>query len=166
MRFSQLLKPEYILLELETTTNPELDYSLTKNVMQLKENVLTEMSFLFEKTGKVANRSKLLNDLCNREKKASTGIGFGFAVPHVRTIQVREITMVIARSTPGIPFLSIDNEDVHILIGLICPPYADQDYLKIFKRIAQMIEGSPLLEDLLECYTADEMVYTFLSAAE
>lgn len=166
MRFSQILKPEFVLLELETATDPEIDYDLDKNIIGLKEQVILELSHLFEKTGKVTNRNKLFLDLFNREKKASTAIGQGFAIPHVRTVQVREMSMVIARSTPGLPFLAIDEEPVHIFIGLTCPPYADQHYLKFFKKIAQMVDGTTLMDDMLECYTEDEMVRTFLSAAD
>lgn len=166
MRFSQLLKPEFVLLELNTSVDPEIDYTLEKNVLGLKDKVIEELSFLFEKTGRVTNRNKLYVDLFNREKKASTGIGNGVAIPHVRTVQIRELCMVLARSTPGIPFLAIDGEPVHLFIGLICPPYADQHYLKIFKRIAQMLDGTTLLEDIMACETEDEVIRTFLKSAD
>ncbi|MEK7484549.1 MAG: PTS sugar transporter subunit IIA [Planctomycetota bacterium] len=166
MRFSQLLKPEYVLLELETNLDPEIDYSLDKNVLLLKESVFLELSHVFDKTGKVTNRNKLYVDLLNREKKASTGIGKGVAIPHVRTIQIREISMVIARSIPGIPFDAIDHEPVHLFIALVCPPYADQFYLKFFKKIAQMLETTTLFEDIMTCETEDEVVRSFLKAAE
>lgn len=100
MDISRFLKPELIKLEMETEIHIDPDTQLhpDKILWTRKEAILKELVDLLDISGKVGNKRKLLIDLMNREKKATTGIGFGIALPHVRSIQAKEFIMGLARS--------------------------------------------------------------------
>ena len=106
---------------------------------RLKEEALDELTDLFMNTGQIRNRQKFLHDLVSRERKSSTALGGGLAVPHVRSMQPRQFCMVFARSRDGVEFASPDGIPVHIIFGMAAPTYDQRvvnDYLQAYKWIA------------------------------
>lgn len=151
MNVAKFLKPELIKLDMETKVefDPEQNLSPQRKLWMVKDAILDELVDLLEKSGNVCNRKKLYNDLLNREKKASTGIGKGIAVPHVRTMQARDFVMGFARSREGYDFDAIDNGLVHLFFVMVAPPYDDNLYLKVFKGLAQVLQYDFLREKLI-----------------
>ncbi|MHC4777508.1 MAG: PTS sugar transporter subunit IIA [Planctomycetota bacterium] len=146
MSFLRALKQNLIKASLDTHEDPELLEDPERSIRykrELKESVLSEIVDLFESAGTISNRSKLLTDLVNREKKASTALGRGVAVPHVRTKQARSFTAAVLRSPEGIWFDSMDEEPVFLFFAMVAPPYEDQAYLKAFRQISKAIEEYP-----------------------
>jgi mannitol/fructose-specific phosphotransferase system IIA component (Ntr-type) len=160
MEISRFLKPELIKLEMETEINIDPDSSLHPNkiLWMRKESILKELVDLLEISGKVGNKRKLLIDLVNREKKASTGIGQGIALPHVRTMQAKEFIMGFARSQEGYDFDSLDKEPVHLFFVMAAPPYDDALYLKIFKALAEILRFDYFREELLNASSEYEII--------
>jgi len=151
MNVAKFLKPELIKLDMETKIefDPEQNLSPQRKLWMVKDAILDELVDLLERSGNVCNRKKLYNDLLNREKKASTGIGKGIAVPHVRTMQARDFVMGFARSREGYDFDAIDNGLVHLFFVMVAPPYDDNLYLKVFKGLAQVLQYDFLREKLI-----------------
>lgn len=139
MRLTRYLKPPQVKLELATKVPdpPPEGASPERSRWAVKEGILQEIVELLETTGKVNNPTKLLTDLVNRERKASTAIGGGIALPHVRTPQARGFALAFARSTAGLDFDAPDAAPVHFFIGVVAPPYDDKLYLQVYKLLAQ-----------------------------
>ncbi|MCK4305258.1 MAG: PTS sugar transporter subunit IIA [Candidatus Eisenbacteria sp.] len=139
MNLARLIKPELIRMELFTTTPPEPDepYDRKRFVWSIKEEVIKELAEMVASSGRVGNARKLYSDLINREKKASTGLSKGVAIPHVRTREAREFIMAFARSTPGLEFDCLDGDLAHLFFVFVAPPYDDMLYLKIYKQMAE-----------------------------
>ncbi|MEK7727277.1 MAG: PTS sugar transporter subunit IIA [candidate division KSB1 bacterium] len=135
------------------------DFNLEKFRQQQKETVLAELVDLLEASGNVINKRKLLTDLINRERRASTGLSRGIAVPHVRTSYIRELTIAIARSREGIDFDATDGQPTHFFFVVLAPPHGDEDlYLKIYKHLAEVTAFENALTDLMEVESAGEMI--------
>lgn len=160
MNLSRFFKPELIKLELDTKIefDPEKEIHPQKRLWITKEAVLEELVNLLDNSGKVCNKRKLFIDLLNREKKASTAIGKGIAIPHVRTMQVREFVIGFARSEEGYEFDSMDKETVHLFFVTAAPPYDDTLYLKVFKALAQLLHSDSLKEELLIANSEYEII--------
>jgi len=160
MDISRYLKPELIKLEMETKTPIDPDSSLhpDKILWMRKEAILKELVDLLDKSGKVGNKRKLLIDLVNREKKATTGIGQGIAFPHVRTMQAKEFIMGLARSKKGYDFDALDKEPVHLFFVMAAPPYDDALYLKVFKSLAEILRFDYFREELLNADSEHEII--------
>lgn len=88
-----------------------------------KETVLREVVQLLRLPGEV-DREFLLRVLLAREAMASTAIGDGIAIPHVRNPVVLHIdrpTIALCFLEEAIEYGSLDGEPVHILFTIISP---------------------------------------------
>src|SRR5436190_13894391 len=118
MRLTRYLKEEQIDLDFtpELPLEPEVEPGQPephpdKHKWAVKEAVLDALVSLLEKSGQVSNRKKLLLDLVLREKRATTGLGQGVALPHVRSINAKSFVIAVARAPdPGLDFDSVDGE--------------------------------------------------------
>jgi len=100
------------------------------------------------------------NSLIEREKSMSTGIGNGVAIPHCSTSKVSSVITVMALTSKGLNFDSIDNEPVKIVILLIVPKDKLTLHIKTLANIAKMMSDAALREKLLELKTADSILKT------
>lgn len=153
MNISRYLDTELIKLDMDYEMPPpdEADEGYSKReVLSIKEAIIAELVDLLDKSGNVSNKSKLNTDLFNREKKASTAIGKGIAVPHVRTMQARDFTIAVAREFSGYEFDAPDEKPVQLFFCMAAPPYDDDLYLKVFKSLAERFEYPGFIERLLE----------------
>lgn len=161
MNLARLLKPELILLELETQDLPEEEREEIPPLQYLwgiKERILGELVDLVDRSGRVSNRNKLLQDLIGRERKATTGLSCGVAIPHVRTIYAKELLVGFARSTPGVGFDCLDEKPAHLFFVMVAPPYDDVAYLKFYRQLAQAFSQRDYREDFMEAQTEGEIM--------
>jgi mannitol/fructose-specific phosphotransferase system IIA component (Ntr-type) len=160
MEISRYLKPELIKLEMEThiECDPDCQLHPDKVLWARKEAILGELGDLLDRSGRVGNKKKFLIDFVNREKKATTGIGHGIAIPHIRTMQAKEFLMGFARSKEGYDFDSLDGELVHLFFVMAAPPYDDALYLKIFKALAEILQFDYFREELLNVTSEYEVI--------
>ncbi len=126
-----------------------------------REAVLDALVVLLERSGAVANRRKLLADLVNRERKATTGLGRGIALPHVRTPNAKGFAIAVARAPePGLEWDSVDGEPVRLFIAMVAPAYDDKFYVKVERDLAAAFasEDDPFLDELLAAEESGEVV--------
>ena len=154
VHITRYLKPEVVRLGMVgghiDEIDPEKDEK--KERIRLKEEVIDELTDLFMQTGQVRNRNKFHHDLLSRERKASTAIGHGLAIPHVRSMQPKQFCMIFARSRDGVEFASPDGEPVHLIFGMAAPSYDEKvtnDYLQVYKWIARCFKEEEWLPEAL-----------------
>lgn len=167
MLLPRLLRHDRIRLEMST---PDLDAEQFElrgahAVREHKEAVLREIADFLEARARVGNARRLHADLVNRERKASTAVGGGLAIPHVRTMNVKEPTAALLRSTPGLEFGAPDGGKVHVYLVLVAPPYDDRLYLKVYKEAAELFLRDDALAWLLKAESESD-VLNFLRAPE
>lgn len=159
MNLSRYFKEELVKLEMTTVIEPKSeDMSESKWRQQGKEKVLDELVSLLESGARIGNRTKLLLDFVNREKKATTGIGYGIAIPHIRSMQAKEFSIAFARSTTGYDFDSLDKEPAHLFFIMAAPPYEDDFYLKVYKSLAEMLQYDSFREELMSIQYEGELI--------
>ena len=143
MNLARYIAPELISLDMETYESfSESCYTSPDRYKScLKESIIGELAHLLSASGEVRNERKLALDLWNREKKASTAIGHGVAIPHVRTPHVRSFVLGFARSSHGFEFDSPDGEPVKLFFPMAAPPYDDKLYLRVFKALAEILRS-------------------------
>ena len=154
MHITRYLKPEVVRLGMVgghiDEIDPEKDEK--KERIRLKEEVIDELTDLFMQTGQVRNRNKFRHDLLSRERKATTAIGNGLAIPHVRSMQPKQFCMIFARSRDGVEFGSPDGRPVHLIFGMAAPSYDEKvtnDYLQVYKWIARCFKEEEWLPEAL-----------------
>ena len=92
----------------------------------------------------------LLELLRQREELGSTGIGRGVAVPHGRSLAISKLTLVVARSTAGIDFGSMDGKPVHLVFLTVAPPQERANlYLPVLGKIVELVKSARNRKKLL-----------------
>lgn len=84
------------------------------------------------------NEEMLINAVIQREKIGSTGIGNGIAIPHTRSMVVKDLMVAIGRPVKPINFGALDKKKVRLVFLLVAPPYASKrEYLILLGKIAE-----------------------------
>jgi mannitol/fructose-specific phosphotransferase system IIA component (Ntr-type) len=63
----------------------------------------------------------LLKTLLEREAIGTTGVGFGIAIPHVRSMVVESTAIIFARLPKGLDFAAPDGEPVRVVYLIVAP---------------------------------------------
>ena len=140
--------------------NLKKNYILVKPNAKNRWEIIEEMVELAVKNKEISHddAETVKNSLIEREKSMSTGIGNGVAIPHCSTSKVHNIITVMALTSRGLNFESIDNEPVKIIILLIVPKDKLTQHIKTLANIAKMMSDSSLREKLLELKTSDSVL--------
>lgn len=161
MNLARLIKPERVQLELETRDLPEEEREeipRDQYVWMIKEKVLSELVDLVSRSGRVSNQHKLFHDLISRERKATTGLANGVAIPHVRTIYAKELLVGFARSTPGVEFDCLDGAPAHLFFIMVAPPYDDTAYLKLYRQLAEAFSIRDFRAEFMNAESEGEVI--------
>jgi PTS system fructose-specific IIC component len=162
MNISRFLNEELIVLDFHTEQEPPPDdLGSSRWQERNKERILDSLVTVLELSGRTGNRCKLLNDFINRERKASTAIGYGIAIPHVRTMQAKEFILGFARANEGLYFDSPDGDPVQLFLIMASPPYDDNFYLKIFKCLAEVLQYEQFRHELLQAEAPYDIIRAF-----
>ncbi len=162
MNISRHLKEEMIELDFKSVQEPQPEENNSdKWKFRNKERLLSDLVGILEISGKIGNRCKILTEFINREKKASTGIGDNVAVPHVRSMQAKDLIIGFARSREGYQFDSIDGEPVHLFFVMAAPSYDDNLYLKVFKALSESLQYESFRQELMEAETPYDIIRAF-----
>jgi len=109
---------------------------------------------LFEEAGRLFEnnlqlpRKKVIDSLTTREKLGSTGLGYGFAIPHGRIKILSIATSAFFKLKTPIPFDAPDGQPVSMLFILLVPDQATDLHLQILGELAQMFSNRQLREKL------------------
>ena len=133
-----------------------------------RDGVVAELVSALDKAGRLGkdNCQEIIKAVIKREKEASTGMGKGVAVPHVKHPAVRDVVAAIGRSSAGIDFSSLDRQPVYSVILLISPVDNPDRHLQVmesifkhlhrekFRKFLRQSQSLEQIEDLLR--EADE----------
>ncbi|MCX6828091.1 MAG: PTS sugar transporter subunit IIA [candidate division Zixibacteria bacterium] len=162
MNISRFLKEEMIVLDfqVEQETPPE-DPLSHRWKERNKERILADLVNILDLSGRTGNNCKLLTDFINRERKASTAIGHGIAVPHIRSMQAKEFIMAFARVNGGYEFDAPDGLPVQLFFVMAAPPYDDSFYLKVFQSLATALRYESFRQELITASEPYDIIRAF-----
>ncbi len=106
--------------------------TITQLQASQRNAVIAEMVDALCKTGhlKKKDKDKITNTIIRRENEASTGMGKGVAVPHIKYAAMDRPVAVVGLSRPGIDFKALDKKPVYSVILLISPADNPDSHLK------------------------------------
>lgn len=124
-----------------------------------KEQVLEEMVSHITRQTPLKDHELISDMLKRREKLGSTGIGYGIAVPHGRSISAPNLIVTFGRSQTGIDYEAIDHEPVHLIFMIIAPPQEQSNvYLPFLGKLVEILKQQKVRNKLLEAYTFKEFI--------
>ena len=120
---------------------------------QTKAEAIGELLDLMAGQGLVSDRDQVLQQLLDRESKKSTAIGYGAAIPHVRTEFVQD-TVCAFGSTAGDP-IDFSNtgepgSSARLLFLMISPRDDAPTHLRTLAMIARLIKDEARRQSLIE----------------
>lgn len=139
----QHMSPELFVGDLKSTT---------------KEDALEELTDAVIAGSQIKDKKTVLEMLRNREQLGSTALEKGIAFPHGRSLAVKELTILVARSMKGVAFDSEDGKPTHLFFLLLAPPQDTGNYyLQALGKIAELVRTDIVCNALMEVQNFDEL---------
>ena len=126
-----------------------------------KEDAIRELARLMESTQGVIDFDLFLEDVFERERLGTTGIGDGIAIPHARTDAVDQLVIALGRSARGVEFESLDGKKVTLLFLMGTPKGSVSHYLKILAQLTRLLKEGTFRDKLLEARDKEIVVSLF-----
>lgn len=149
MKIKDVLDPNLIILDLKATN---------------KNDAIKEMADLEVKKGVVNDEKAFIQSIWAREKETSTGIGNGIAIPHAHDKSINKSRVLIARSTKGVNFASLDKKPVHLLFMITVPEKATSEHLQVLAALSRLLLNKELIENLMSARSPKEVIKLFENA--
>ncbi|MDR2500653.1 MAG: PTS sugar transporter subunit IIA [Treponema sp.] len=150
MFLQDVYKPEFIKVGLEAED---------------KDDVFEELADQFCQASKINAREEILAAIREREAKMSTGIRQGIAIPHGKTNAVDAVYGVLGVSKRGIDYDALDGKPVYLLFLILAPEKDTENYLRLLKRAAELLDNPLFYTDLVAQNSAQE-AYNILKKYE
>jgi fructose-specific phosphotransferase system IIA component len=133
--------------------------------LNTKEEIIKFMVELAAKSGKILNQEQALNDVLEREKVLSTGIGKGIALPHAKTNSVSDFCISLATLVQPVDYDSLDIEPVNIVILLLGPENQIAKHLKLLSKISKIVNIEENRLKILS-FASSEEILNFIAQVE
>ena len=108
-----------------------------------------------------ADRQAVLSAVIERERKGSTALHNGIAVPHARTDGVPHLVAAAGISRDGVDFESGDGKCCHFILLILAPPAESTRYLKALAAAAALGQDLNALDALKNASTPEEVFSIF-----
>jgi len=101
--------------------------------------------------------TEIVDKVIQREKEASTGMGKGVAMPHVKHDAVKDVVTVVGLSSAGIDFLALDKQPVYSVILLISPVDNPDKHLQVMESIFKHLQKEKFRKFLRQCRSSEQI---------
>ncbi len=143
MNLRKVLPQETILMNMESET---------------KNEAIEEMVDCLVAAGKIRNREAAVTAILDREKKMSTGMQHGIAVPHGKTDTVNELVAAIALKHDGIDFDSLDGQPSTIFIMTLSPLNRAGPHIQFLAEMSQLLNDAERRRAVLQSRNPQELL--------
>lgn len=123
--------------------------------------VIGELVHLLAKNTAGLDAKSITEDVMLREKRMSTVIGSGLAVPHARTEQVDHLLVGMATSRKGIDFQVPGMGLVHVIILVLTPADDPGLHLQVLSALANDFKEPQVVQEVTELANAKGVLNYF-----
>jgi fructose-specific phosphotransferase system IIA component len=126
-----------------------------------KEGIIKEMIDLLADSGLITDKAAAYNAVLEREKKMSTGMEAGVAIPHGKTDSMDRLVPAIAIKKEGVDFDSVDGKPSTIFIMTISPASVSGPHIQFLAEVTQLLKHPHNRELLLAAERWEDVVSVF-----
>ena len=129
---------------------------------------VTSKKILFKEISQIISKNSaltqtiILENLNQREKLGTTGIGDGIALPHSKIKGLKKIFSLFIRLQNPIDFSANDSKKVDIIFVIIAPEESKTDHLLALSEISKFLRIKGNIEKLRK-YKTKERIFKLLS---
>lgn len=146
MKISEILNEKVVRVNFECS---DKDYAINKMVE------------LASKSGLMTDIDKVRQCVFDRENLVSTGVGKGFAIPHGKTDEIKDIVAAFSILKEPIDFDSIDLEPVKFIFLIIGKETLLNAHIKLLSRISRLMNKDEFRDKLSEAKSTEEVLKLF-----
>jgi PTS system fructose-specific IIC component len=134
---------EDCILDLNATTKGEAIASLSRRLAE---------------TGRVQDGEAFRRALMAREEQASTGVGLGIAIPHVKIPEIADCVVAVGRSREGIPFDAVDGKPVHLIFAIGASDRQTREFVKLLAQMTHLLKDDRVRAALMDARVPDQFL--------
>jgi len=133
-----------------------------------RDGAISELVEALAAAGKIASAgsSKITKAVIKRENEASTGIGKGVAVPHVKYAAIQQVVATVGCSSKGIDFNSLDKQPVYSVFLLLSPADNADMHLRAMENIFRNLQKDDFRSFLRQARTLKQIQETIFDTDE
>lgn len=145
MNIKKALTRDCVMLDLKSST---------------KNGVIEEMVDHLVSVGRIGpgKRDTVLAAILERERKMSTGMQHGIAIPHAKTDAVNGLITAVALKKEGLDFDSLDGQPSRIFVMTVSPMSRTGPHIQFLADIGRHLNDPAVQEKLLKAETTDAVL--------
>ena len=143
MKLSELLSPDCIKVGLEAED---------------KEEAIAELVEQLVRARRIPDRSAAVRCIFERERRQSTGIGHGVAIPHGKDVTVPQLALAVGISQTGIEFDSLDGEPVFLVFLVLAQEANPGPHIQALAEIARLLQDGNIYARLRKATQTGEVL--------
>lgn len=151
MRLAELLKAEYVKIGMNGKSKDDV----LQNIVD------------FISTAHHIDKKDALKAVSDREKKGSTGLGNGLAIPHGRSPNVNGMHLVVIYDPEGKDFEAYDKKPSRLFFAAITSDdYSPHEQLEVLRIIAEIYEKTDISSSISKIKSPKELFDLLLEKEE
>ena len=143
MNLKTVLTPETVNLHLKGTS---------------KEEIIDELLEMLVQAGKVKDKAVARACVLDRERKMSTGMKHGIAIPHGKTDSVNDLVACIGISDHPVDFDSLDQEPCRIFIMTLSPIDKTGPHLQFLAEVSLLFKSAEKRQEILNTTDKSDII--------
>ncbi|MFZ2781281.1 MAG: PTS sugar transporter subunit IIA [Rectinemataceae bacterium] len=143
MDLMSVLRPEMVALHLKGTT---------------KDEIITELVAVAARGGKIRKPEEALESVRERERRMSTGMKHGIAIPHGKTSSVDELVACVGVSDNPVDFDALDHKGCRIFIITISPADKTGPHLQFLAEVSMLFRSEEKRNAILAADSSEEVL--------
>jgi len=127
-----------------------------------KEAILAEMVDLLMASGHIRDRDAVLKAVLEREKRMSTGMQNGIAIPHGKTDSVDCLVAALGIKRGGVDFGALDGQPSNIFVMTVSPDSRTGPHIQFLAEIRRPLNAAAVRAKILAATTPDEVLHLLI----
>jgi len=136
--------------------------TISLNLQGTKDAVLAELVDLLMASGHIRDRDAVLKAVQEREKRMSTGMQNGIAIPHGKSDSVDCLVAALGIKRSGVDFGALDGQPSVIFVMTVSPDSRTGPHIQFLAEISRPLNDPAVRAKLLAATTPDEVLHLLL----
>lgn len=123
-----------------------------------KTGAIYTLSGLLFENGYITESEGFVRDVLLREKKGSTYVGHGIAIPHAKSSYAREVAIAAAAVPDGVLMGENEKNRSELLFMFAVPEGEGDLHIKILSRLMKLLDDRDFRKKLRRCKTSGDFI--------
>jgi PTS system nitrogen regulatory IIA component len=132
---------------------------------EAKEAVIGELLDTLVAARRVPDREAALKSILERERRMSTGLQNGIAIPHGKVEGLEGVVAALGLKRDGVPFASLDGQPARIILMTLSSPSRASAHIQFLAEMSRRLHDAAVCQALLEAAAPARILEALFGAA-